>query len=182
MPRGRPKGATNKVSNKSDKLDKKETSDKVANASKKRLLVTLDPLEQITPIEPNTSNTNNSSTSPTSSTYVDSNLLSELPDEAPTKKKGRQPKTDDEKYDKCERCGEYITGTAYTCNTNYLTGRADYFREAPLIVKLCGKCSIGLSAVVDKYLVNGGNGAMKPWNSIKYYLNKNDPDMERDKE
>lgn len=56
---------------------------------------------------------------------------------------------------KCERCGVEIDSEPYKVDTNVLTGRADYFRESTRYVKLCGKCSMELSKIVDNFLLSG---------------------------
>ena len=56
---------------------------------------------------------------------------------------------------KCERCGVEIDSEPYKVDTNMLTGRADYFRESTRYVKLCGKCSMELSKIVDNFLLSG---------------------------
>ena len=70
-----------------------------------------------------------------------------------------QPKTSKKKSSplkpKCERCGVDIDSEPYKVDTNMLTGRADYFRESTRYVKLCGKCSMELSKIVDNFLLSG---------------------------
>lgn len=70
-----------------------------------------------------------------------------------------QPKTSKKKTSpskpKCERCGVEIDSELYKVDTNMLTGRADYFRESTRYVKLCGKCSMKLSRIVDNFLLSG---------------------------
>lgn len=39
-----------------------------------------------------------------------------------------------------------------------VTGRADYHRDSPRYVKLCSPCSMELSELVDKWMLNDGNG------------------------
>ena len=56
---------------------------------------------------------------------------------------------------KCERCGVEIDSEPYKVDTNVLTGRANYFRESIRYVKLCGKCSMELSKIVDNFLLSG---------------------------
>lgn len=56
---------------------------------------------------------------------------------------------------KCERCGVEIDSEPYKVDTNQITGRADYFRESTRYVKLCGKCSMELSKIVDNFLLSG---------------------------
>lgn len=56
---------------------------------------------------------------------------------------------------KCERCGVEIDSEPYKVDTNMLTGRANYFRESARYVKLCGKCSMELSKIVDNFLLSG---------------------------
>ena len=69
-------------------------------------------------------------------------------------KKGRKPTTD--KYNHCERCGAVVMHEPWKADLNVLTGRADYHRQSPRYVKLCGKCSMELSNLVDKWFIDGG--------------------------
>ena len=69
-------------------------------------------------------------------------------------KKGRKPTTD--KYNHCERCGAVVKCETFRADLNVLTGRADYHRQSPRYVKLCGKCSMELSNLVDKWFIDGG--------------------------
>ena len=56
----------------------------------------------------------------------------------------------------CDACHEPIYCDANRVDTNILTSRADYFREVPRFVNLCSKCSLELSNVVDKWLLDKG--------------------------
>lgn len=69
-------------------------------------------------------------------------------------KKGRKPVTD--KYNHCERCGAVIKCEPFRADLNVLTGRADYHRQSPRYIKLCSKCSIELSNLVDNWFIDGG--------------------------
>ena len=69
-------------------------------------------------------------------------------------KKGRKPATD--KYNHCERCGTVVKCEPFRADLNVLTGRADYHRQSPRYIKLCSKCSMELSNLVDKWFINGG--------------------------
>ena len=69
-------------------------------------------------------------------------------------KKGRKPATD--KYNHCERCGAVVKCEPFRADLNVLTGRADYHRQSPRYIKLCSKCSMELSNLVDKWFINGG--------------------------
>ena len=69
-------------------------------------------------------------------------------------KKGRKPTTD--KYNHCERCGALVKCEPLRADLNVLTGRADYHRQSPRYIKLCSKCSMELSNLVDKWFVDGG--------------------------
>ena len=69
-------------------------------------------------------------------------------------KKGRKASTD--KYNHCERCGATVMCEPFRAELNVLTGRADYHRQSPRYVKLCSKCSMELSNLVDKWFVDGG--------------------------
>lgn len=72
------------------------------------------------------------------------------------KKKGKSIKSDDDKYPHCERCGCVVKYEPWRADLNVLTGRADYHRQTPRYVKLCSTCSMELSDVVDKWLIEGG--------------------------
>lgn len=69
-------------------------------------------------------------------------------------KKGRKPTID--KYNHCERCGATVMCEPFRADLNVLTGRADYHRQSPRYVKLCSKCSMELSNLVDKWFIDGG--------------------------
>lgn len=74
--------------------------------------------------------------------------------ESKESKKGRKPTTD--KYNHCERCGATVMCEPFRADLNVLTGRADYHRYSPRYVKLCSKCSMELSNLVDKWFIDGG--------------------------
>lgn len=76
------------------------------------------------------------------------------PEPEPIKTKGRKPVTD--KYNHCERCGATVMCEPFRADLNVLTGRADYHRQSPRYVKLCSKCSMELSNLVDKWFIDGG--------------------------
>ena len=82
------------------------------------------------------------------------NTIQDLPNEVVTESKTTKKKSSPSKP-KCERCGVEIDSEPYNVDTNTLTGRADYFRESTRYVKLCGKCSMELSKIVDKFLLSG---------------------------
>ena len=69
-------------------------------------------------------------------------------------KKGRKSLTD--KYNHCERCGAVVKCEPFRADLNVLTGRADYHRQSPRYIKLCSKCSMELSNLVDKWFIDGG--------------------------
>ena len=69
-------------------------------------------------------------------------------------KKSRKPATD--KYNHCERCGTVVKCEPFRADLNVLTGRADYHRQSPRYIKLCSKCSMELSNLVDKWFIDGG--------------------------
>lgn len=69
-------------------------------------------------------------------------------------KKGRKTSTD--KYNHCERCGAVVKCETFRADLNVLTGRADYHRQSPRYIKLCSKCSMELSNLVDKWFIDGG--------------------------
>ena len=74
--------------------------------------------------------------------------------ESKESKKGRKSTTD--KYNHCERCGATVMCEPFRADLNVLTGRADYHRQSPRYIKLCSKCSMELSNLVDKWFVYGG--------------------------
>lgn len=78
----------------------------------------------------------------------------ELEPESKEPKKGRKPTTD--KYNHCERCGAVVMHEPWKADLNVLTGRADYHRQSPRYIKLCSKCSMELSNLVDKWFIDGG--------------------------
>ena len=69
-------------------------------------------------------------------------------------KKGHKPTID--KYNHCERCGATVMHEPWKADLNVLTGRADYHRQSPRYIKLCSKCSMELSNLVDKWFIDGG--------------------------
>ena len=79
---------------------------------------------------------------------------SEPEPESKEPKKGRKPTTD--KYNHCERCGAVVKCEPFRADLNVLTGRADYHRQSPRYIKLCSKCSMELSNLVDKWFIDGG--------------------------
>lgn len=85
------------------------------------------------------------------------NTIQDLPNKVTETEE--QPKTSKKKTSpskpKCERCGVEIDSEPYKVDTNQITGRADYFRESTRYVKLCGKCSMELSKIVDNFLLSG---------------------------
>ena len=90
----------------------------------------------------------------TTSTEVQPEPEPELKPESKESKKGRKSTTD--KYSHCERCGATVMCEPFRADLNVLTGRADYHRQSPRYVKLCGKCSMELSNLVDKWFIDGG--------------------------
>lgn len=76
------------------------------------------------------------------------------PEHEQIKTKGRKPATD--KYNRCERCGAVVKCEPFRADLNVLTGRADYHRQSPRYIKLCSKCSMELSNLVDKWFIDGG--------------------------
>ena len=89
-------------------------------------------------------------TESTTSTEVQPEL--ELEPKEP--KKGHKPTID--KYNHCERCGAVVKCEPFKADLNVLTGRADYHRQSPRYIKLCSKCSMELSNLVDKWFIDGG--------------------------
>ena len=86
--------------------------------------------------------------SPSTEEQIEPELESKEP------KKGRKPITD--KYNHCERCGAVVKCEPFRADLNVLTGRADYHRQSPRYIKLCSKCSMELSNLVDKWFIDGG--------------------------
>ena len=80
--------------------------------------------------------------------------LPEPESESKEPKKGRKSTTD--KYNHCERCGAVVKCEPFRADLNVLTGRADYHRQSPRYIKLCSKCSMELSNLVDKWFIDGG--------------------------
>ena len=140
MPRGRPKGAKNKKTLERERLEASLKSNLEA-----QIPVQESQVEESTPDEekPEFGALNTIQDLPNEVT-VESNTESKT-----TKKKSSPSKP------KCERCGVEIDSEPYKVDTNVLTGRADYFRESTRYVKLCGKCSMKLSKIVDNFLLSG---------------------------
>ena len=90
-----------------------------------------------------------STEAPPSSTEVQS----EPEPESKEPKKSRKSTTD--KYNHCERCGAVVKCEPFRADLNVLTGRADYHRQSPRYIKLCSKCSMELSNLVDKWFIDG---------------------------
>ena len=78
----------------------------------------------------------------------------ELEPESKEPQKGHKPTID--KYNHCERCGAVVMHEPWKADLNVLTGRADYHRQSPRYIKLCSKCSMELSNLVDKWFIDGG--------------------------
>ena len=85
----------------------------------------------------------------------------------------------------CDACHEPIYCDANRIDTNVLTSRADYFRKTPRFVNLCSKCSLELSNLVDKWLLDKGcyskyQGAIKTQEDSNIKENLNDFESESD--
>ena len=136
MPRGRKPGSKNKKTLERERLEASIKSNLEAqNPVQKSLVEKSTPDEQKPEIEA-------------------LNTIQDLPNEITTESKTTKKKTSPSKP-KCERCGVEIDSEPYKVDTNMLTGRADYFRESTRYVKLCGKCSMELSKIVDNFLLSG---------------------------
>ena len=136
MPRGRPKGAKNKKTLERERLEASLKSNLEAQIPAQESQV-----EESTPDE--------------QKPEIEAlNTIQDLPNEVVTESKASKKKTSPSKP-KCERCGVEIDSEPYKVDTNVLTGRAAYFRESTRYVKLCGKCSMELSKIVDNFLLSG---------------------------
>ena len=85
----------------------------------------------------------------------------------------------------CDACHEPIYCDANRVDTNILTSRADYFRAVPRFVNLCSKCSLELSDLVDKWLLDKGcyskyQSAIKTQEDSDIKENLNDFESESD--
>ena len=85
----------------------------------------------------------------------------------------------------CDACHEPIYCDANRIDTNILTSRADYFRAVPRFVNLCSKCSLELSSLVDKWLLDKGcyskyQSAIKTQEDSDIKENLNDFESESD--
>ena len=90
----------------------------------------------------------------TEETSSSTEAQSEPEPESKEPKKGRKSTVD--KYNHCERCGVVVKCEPFRADLNVLTGRADYHRQTPRYIKLCSKCSMELSNLVDKWFIDGG--------------------------
>ena len=90
----------------------------------------------------------------TEETSTSTEVQPESEPESKEPKKGRKSTTD--KYNHCERCGAVVKCEPFRADLNVLTGRADYHRQSPRYIKLCSKCSMELSNLVDKWFIDGG--------------------------
>lgn len=86
----------------------------------------------------------------------------------------------------CDACHEPIYCDANRVDTNILTSRADYFRAVPRFINLCSKCSLELSNLVDKWLLDKGcyskyQSAIKTQEDSDIKENLNDFESESDK-
>ena len=87
---------------------------------------------------------------------VPETIVTTTPNKDEPKKKGKPAKSDDDKYCHCERCQRIVKYEPWRADLNVFTGRADYHRQTPRYVRLCGDCSMELSDMVDKWLLDGG--------------------------
>ena len=144
MPRGRPKGSRNKKTLERERLE----------ASLKSNLEAQIPAQE---------SQEESNTPDEEKPEIEAlNTIQDLPNEVATESKTVKKKVSPSKP-KCERCGVEIDSEPYKVDTsqllrvdtNQITGRANYFRESTRYVKLCGKCSMELSKIVDNFLLSG---------------------------
>ena len=141
MPRGRPKGAKNKKTLERERLERERLEASLKSNLEAQIPAQESQVEESTPDEEKLE-------------FGALNTIQDLPNEVVTESKTSKKKTSLSKP-KCERCGVEIDSEPYKVDTNMLTGRADYFRESTRYVKLCGKCSMELSKIVDNFLLSG---------------------------
>ena len=144
----------------------------------------------------NSINNNRDSTDSSSSNNSNNERLIETEDNTEVKNK-EEPKNQTESKSKiklnkelkpktyCDACHEPIYCDANRVDTNILTSRADYFREVPRFVNLCSKCSLELSNIVDKWLLDKGcyskyQSAIKTQEDSDIKENLNDFESESD--
>ena len=144
----------------------------------------------------NSINNNRDSTDSSSSNNSNNERLIETEDNTEVKNK-EHPKNQTESKSKnklnkelkpktyCDACHEPIYCDANRVDTNILTSRADYFREVPRFVNLCSKCSLELSSLVDKWLLDKGcyskyQSAIKTQEDSDIKENLNDFESESD--
>ena len=144
----------------------------------------------------NSINNNRDSTDSSSSNNSNNERLIETENNTEVKNK-EEPKNQTESKSKiklnkelkpktyCDACHEPIYCDANRVDTNILTSRADYFREVPRFVNLCSKCSLELSNIVDKWLLDKGcyskyQSAIKTQEDSDIKENLNDFESESD--
>lgn len=74
------------------------------------------------------------------------------------KHKGRQPKSDDEKYERCDRCHKIVKVSMIKIRLSYLTGLAEYHRAVKDNIKLCQECGLGANRALEKFLLTDDKG------------------------
>ena len=146
---GRPKGSKNKP-----KIDKINKVKPVEDNTLFHWNETIQKLNQMKEEGDWTEETSSFTEGQPPSTEVQPEPESESESESKEPKKGRKSTAD--KYNHCERCGAVVKCEPFRADLNVLTGRADYHRQTPRYIKLCSKCSMELSNLVDKWFIDGG--------------------------
>lgn len=67
-----------------------------------------------------------------------------------------KPRGKQKEYRKCDRCGKEIYCDPYKIDTNMLTGKAEYWRNIPRRLSVCGECAKELSDLVEKFFLEKG--------------------------
>ena len=144
----RPKGSKNKP-----KIDKIDKIDKVKPVEDNTLFHWNETIQKLNQMKEKGDWTEETPPSTQESSPSTEEQIEPEP-ESKEPKKGRKSTTD--KYNHCERCGAVVKCEPFRADLNVLTGRADYHRQSPRYIKLCSKCSMELSNLVDKWFIDGG--------------------------
>lgn len=81
--------------------------------------------------------------------FVDVN---ELEDVNPTPSRSSKKTKQIKQIEICKRCKSPLSETPFRIDTTAVTGMMGYWREHPQFVKLCRKCCLELSELVDNWL------------------------------